>query len=162
MSEVPEIRIGTAEREEALQRLSDHFAAGRLSVAEFDERSAIVAAALTRGDLEQVFTDLPQPVAEKPAPAKSEHKFLSDWPDRIMAVIPILALILFLATGHWWFFLAIPLAGALLYGGRHNPRRDERRREHLDRHQDRLDRRRDRLEGRRDSLEGRRDDEDRA
>lgn len=118
MEELPEIRVGTAEREQAIQRLSDHFAAGRLSVAEFDERSAIVASAVTRGELEQVFTDLPEPVTVA-APAKRDTGFLAEWPERVMAVIPIVAVILFFVTGTWLWFLAIPLAGALLFGKRH-------------------------------------------
>lgn len=128
MSDVPEIRIGTAEREQAMQRLSDHFAAGRLSVAEFDERSAVVAAALTRGDLDQVFTDLPEPaLAAAAVPAERGSGFLDEWPERLMAVIPIVAVILFFVTGSWLWFLAIPLAGALLFGGRHEHRQRGRR-----------------------------------
>lgn len=128
MSDVPEIRIGTAEREQAMQRLSDHFAAGRLSVAEFDERSAVVAAALTRGDLDKVFTDLPEPaLATAAVPAKRDSGFLDEWPERLMAVIPILAVILFFVTGNWLWFLAIPLAGALLFGGRHEQHQRGRR-----------------------------------
>ncbi|WP_433564773.1 DUF1707 SHOCT-like domain-containing protein [Nocardia sp. CA-151230] len=137
MAEPPEIRIGTAEREDAMKRLSDHFAAGRLSVAEFDERSGVVAAALTRGDLERVFTDLPEPVSEKSVPAQRESRFGAHWRDRVMPVVPIIALILFFVTRQWWMFLLIPLAGAVLYGGR-NP---GQRREHRDRRrQRRLDR----------------------
>ncbi|MFE3105794.1 DUF1707 domain-containing protein [Nocardia tengchongensis] len=140
MAEPPEIRIGTVEREDAMKRLSDHFAAGRLSVAEFDERSGIVAAALTRGDLEQVFTDLPEPVSDKPVPAERRSLLGSIPPERIMPVVPIIALILFLVTHQWLFFLLIPLAGAVLFGGqgrerrRRAERRDRRRR--LDRGQE--------------------------
>ncbi|WP_194817561.1 DUF1707 domain-containing protein [Nocardia sp. XZ_19_385] len=125
MSEVPEVRIGTAEREQAMQRLSDHFAAGRLSVAEFDERSAVVAAALTRGDLEPVFADLPpDQVSLAKTPAKQKSGFLDDWPERVMAAIPIIAVILFFATGSWLWFLAIPLCGALLIGKRRSEDND--------------------------------------
>ncbi|MET7772329.1 DUF1707 domain-containing protein [Nocardia sp. NPDC005366] len=125
MAELPEVRIGTAEREHAMRRLSDNFAAGRLSVAEFDERSAIVAAAVTRGDVAQVFSDLPpEPLSAADAPAERERRFLSQWPERIMAVIPIVALILFFTTGSWLWFLAIPLSAALLFGGRHDRRED--------------------------------------
>ncbi|MEV0252030.1 DUF1707 domain-containing protein [Nocardia sp. NPDC050712] len=121
MSEVPEVRIGTVEREQALQRLSDHFAAGRLSVAEFDERSAVVAAARTRGELAPIFADLPaEPVDLSKAPAKKRSGFLDEWPERIMAVVPILAVILFFTTGSWLWFLAIPLCGALLFGNHRN------------------------------------------
>ncbi|QBS43153.1 DUF1707 domain-containing protein [Nocardia sp. CS682] len=120
MEELPEIRIGTAEREDAMRRLSDHFAAGRLSVAEFDERSAVIAAAVTRGDITPVFADLPDPLVKAAAvPAESKSGFLADWPERAMAVVPILAVILFFTTGSWLWFLAIPLMGALLFGSGH-------------------------------------------
>lgn len=144
MSEVPEIRIGNAEREEALQRLSEHFAAGRLSVAEFDERSAVVAAARTRGELDEVFTDLPAPVIPAP-PVKKENAFLASLPERAMPVVVILAIILFFVTNQWLWFLAIPLAGAVLFGGRHN-HREHQRQERIDRHQERIERHRERLE----------------
>ncbi|WP_433661907.1 DUF1707 SHOCT-like domain-containing protein [Nocardia sp. CA-128927] len=137
MEELPEVRVGTAEREDAMQRLSDHFAAGRLSVAEFDERSAVIAAAVTRGDITPVFADLPDPLVKAAAvPAKSASGFLSEWPERVMAVVPILAVILFFVTGSWLWFLAIPLMGALLFGGRHGDHDHGR-----DRHRDRGDRR---------------------
>ncbi|WP_433713698.1 DUF1707 SHOCT-like domain-containing protein [Nocardia sp. CA-084685] len=136
MSDLPEIRIGTAEREQAMRRLSDHFAAGRLSVAEFDERSAVVAAAVTRGDVDKVFLDLPEPAPIAAVPAKRDSGFLDEWPERVMAVIPILAVILFFVTGSWLWFLAIPLSGALLFGGRHEHQRrhprDRRRRRELE------------------------------
>ncbi|WP_405489613.1 DUF1707 domain-containing protein [Nocardia sp. NBC_00511] len=141
MAEPPEIRIGTAEREDAMKRLSDHFAAGRLSVAEFDERSGIVAAAMTRGDVEQVFTDLPEPVADKPVAPKPSGFAVSRLPERIMPVVPIIAVILFFVTHQWWVFLLIPLVGAVLFGGRdgmrgrdrRDSRRDSRRQRRLDR-----------------------------
>ncbi|WP_280454348.1 DUF1707 SHOCT-like domain-containing protein, partial [Nocardia brasiliensis] len=71
MEELPEIRIGTAEREDAMRRLSDHFAAGRLSVAEFDERSAIVAAPRNPGAHTQVFTQKAEPHGQ---PASGDGK----------------------------------------------------------------------------------------
>ncbi|MEU4342524.1 DUF1707 domain-containing protein [Nocardia sp. NPDC023852] len=124
MEELPEIRIGTAEREQAMRRLSDHFASGRLSVAEFDERSGSVAAALTHGDLDEVFTDLPaEPVTAAAPPADRTGGFLADWRARVVAAIPIIAVILFFTTGSWLWFLAIPLAGALFGTRRHQ--RDE-------------------------------------
>ncbi|MFB7721725.1 DUF1707 domain-containing protein [Nocardia sp. NPDC056100] len=131
MAEPPDIRIGTAEREEAMKRLSDNFAAGRLSVAEFDERSRVVAAAMTRGDLEPVFSDLPAVVLDKPVPAAQGLRFGGNLPQRIMPVVPILAVILFFVTHQWWVFLLIPVAGALLFGGGNHERRGrrERRRE---------------------------------
>ncbi|MEU8897068.1 DUF1707 domain-containing protein [Nocardia sp. NPDC048505] len=123
MSEVPEVRIGTAEREQALQRLSEHFAAGRLSVAEFDERSAVVANARTRGELEPLFADLPAEQVElTKTPARDKSGFLDEWSERVMAAVPIVAVILFFVTGSWLWFLAIPLCGALLFGSKHSGR----------------------------------------
>ncbi|MGI8532824.1 MAG: DUF1707 SHOCT-like domain-containing protein, partial [Geodermatophilaceae bacterium] len=46
-----QIRIGTAEREAAVERLHTAVGEGRLDVAEFDERVAQVYVARTAGDL---------------------------------------------------------------------------------------------------------------
>lgn len=132
MAEPPEIRIGTAEREHALEQLSRHLSEGRLTVTEFDERSGQITTALTRRQLDQVFADLPAPTAQLPvvpSAATPERRFSPDWQGRIMAVIPILALVLFFVTGSWLWFLAIPAAGALLFGTDRERRRrgeDER------------------------------------
>lgn len=56
-----ELRIGDAERESAMQVLGEHLGAGRLTVDEYGERSAQVATARTGGEIEEVFTDLPEP-----------------------------------------------------------------------------------------------------
>ncbi len=117
-----------------MKRLSDHFAAGRLSVAEFDERSGVVAAALTRGDLAKVFVDLPEPVSmQKAVEEPRRARFGGLVPERIMPVVPILAVILFFVTHQWWVFLLIPLVGAVLFGGANQVRqrgvRRDRRRE---------------------------------
>lgn len=111
-----------------MRRLSDNFAAGRLSVAEFDERSAVVAGAVTRKDIASVFTDLPpEPLTAAAVPAHRTSGFAAALPERAMAVIPIVAVILFFLTGSWLWFLAIPLAGALLAGNRREQRRRRRR-----------------------------------
>lgn len=137
MAEVPEIRIGTAEREQALEALSRHFSDGRLTVTEFDERSSQVAAATTRGQIDRVFADLPATAGPgSPAPAEPARRFQPDWSGRAMAVIPIAALVLFFVTGSWLWFLAVPAAGALLFGT--DRERKERRRR--DRRNDREDR----------------------
>lgn len=46
-----------------------------------------------------------------------------------MPIVPILAVILFFATGSWLWFLAIPLVGALLFGGRQQRHTRDRRRD---------------------------------
>lgn len=58
----PNELIGTDERNAAVSTLSQHLAAGRLNDSEFQDRSAQITAARTRGDIDAVFTDLPQDV----------------------------------------------------------------------------------------------------
>jgi hypothetical protein len=56
-----DIRISDVEREDALAKLGEHMAAGRLDIDEYGERSAKVATAKTRGELLGLFGDLPEP-----------------------------------------------------------------------------------------------------
>ncbi|HVD27053.1 MAG TPA: DUF1707 domain-containing protein, partial [Mycobacteriales bacterium] len=62
-SDVPSVRIGTAEREAAASALSEHFAAGRLDQDELEERLDRAYAAKTAADLEPLFQDLPRPAS---------------------------------------------------------------------------------------------------
>lgn len=52
-------RIGFDERDEATRRLSEHHAAGRLEIDEFEERVDLALKARTIGDLIDIFHDLP-------------------------------------------------------------------------------------------------------
>jgi hypothetical protein len=136
MPDTPDIRIGTAEREQAMARLSDHFSAGRLSVAEFDERSAAVAAAVTRGDLAPIFADLPEPTVtaaplESSVPAESP----ASGPrlrGAAMAVVAVSAVGLASWTGYWEWYLMIgaagPVVGVLSGSGARERRRERRQR----------------------------------
>lgn len=58
------LRVGDFERDDATARLSDHFAAGRLSRSEFDERTTQAFSARTRGELDDVMVDLPSTSAD--------------------------------------------------------------------------------------------------
>ncbi|MEU8223563.1 DUF1707 domain-containing protein [Kribbella sp. NPDC048915] len=53
------VRIGDAERDRAVTMLSDHFVAGRLTQAEFEERSEAATKARYADDLQPLFDDLP-------------------------------------------------------------------------------------------------------
>jgi hypothetical protein len=55
------VRVSDAERTEVADRLAAHFGEGRLNQAEFDERVAQAMNAKTRGDLNGLFDDLPEP-----------------------------------------------------------------------------------------------------
>ena len=59
--ETDELRIGTAEREEAARLLADHFGMGRITPDEYETRVTDAYAAATLGDLRPLFRDLPQP-----------------------------------------------------------------------------------------------------
>jgi len=54
------LRVSNAEREVATGRLAEHFAAGRLDQAEFDDRVGRAMSARTRADLNALFADLPE------------------------------------------------------------------------------------------------------
>jgi hypothetical protein len=53
------MRVGDAEREAAAAELREHYASGRLTLEELNERVDKVFAARTRGDLNALMTDLP-------------------------------------------------------------------------------------------------------
>jgi hypothetical protein len=55
------IRVSDAERNAVTERLAAHYSDGRLDQAEFDERVSRAISAKTRGDLDGLFDDLPDP-----------------------------------------------------------------------------------------------------
>jgi hypothetical protein len=59
----PELRIGDEEREAAVSALGEHYAAGRLTKEEYDERAARAFEARTHSQLLPLFADLPRPAA---------------------------------------------------------------------------------------------------
>jgi hypothetical protein len=63
------MRVGDAERDAAANELREHFASGRLTQDELNERLDQTFAAKTRGDLSGLFTDLPSPSAWQEASA---------------------------------------------------------------------------------------------
>jgi len=70
-----EVRIGDAEREQAVSALGEHYLAGRLSKEEYDERAAAAWTAKTTSQLQPLFWDLPamqQPAP--PTPAKPRQR----------------------------------------------------------------------------------------
>ena len=57
-----DMRIGDAEREQAITALGRHVGDGRLDLAEFSSRSERATAARTRSELDALLADLPRPV----------------------------------------------------------------------------------------------------
>jgi hypothetical protein len=80
------VRIGDAERDSAVSALGDHFAAGRLTREEFDERIDKAMQARFQSDLQPLFADLPGPAAERPPAA--------GWPTGAPPRVPIFVLFL--------------------------------------------------------------------
>jgi Domain of unknown function (DUF1707) len=118
----PELRIGDAERDAAIAALSEHFAAGRLSKDEFDERTEAAWAARTAGALAPLFVDLPAPhapassaVSTTPAltrtgSARSSSRAFRRREGRFpIATLPVTALLvaLLVADRIPWFVVAI-------------------------------------------------------
>jgi uncharacterized membrane protein YccC len=82
-----DMRVSDAEREAAAARLREHFAAGRLTQEEFEDRLTAVFTATTRRDLGRVAADLPNhgssPIMGIPV-AQARTSPAGDWyPPRI-------------------------------------------------------------------------------
>jgi hypothetical protein len=59
MAPGPGLRVGDAERDATAQRLREHYAQGRLTLGEFNERLSAALAAKTERDLSELTRDLP-------------------------------------------------------------------------------------------------------
>ncbi len=117
-----DLRVGSVERQRALDLLADHFEAGRLDSHEYEDRRGRAGDAVTRRELDAVFTDLPGverreasaapvPGHATSAPEKTDHgrrKAL------VMGLAPFVALAGFFLTGTWLWFLLIPAAGVVM------------------------------------------------
>ena len=69
----PHLRAADADRAAVATQLGEQMSAGRLTVAEYDERLTRAYAARTYGELEALTADLPRPAAQAPAPAPTPH-----------------------------------------------------------------------------------------
>ena len=109
------IRASDADRDGVATRLRDHFAEGRLTQEELDERISAALSAKTFGDLRRVMADLPQP---EPVPARPAPNPQWAGPPRVVyrhgpPVLPLLLFALLAAVlipGGGWLFLKLMLA----------------------------------------------------
>lgn len=106
------LRISDADRESAVDLLSEQYALGRLSKDEFDERSDAVWSARTQGDLAPIFADLPVGSPRRVSVAQRRSR---RWPVPLAPVVlaivalavlthlpfVLLLLVLFLGFGRW-------------------------------------------------------------
>lgn len=130
------VRIGNAEREAATKALDEHLAAGRIDMDEYGERYAQASMARTRGELEPLFADLPEPHAlsllagsasarpavslTKPEPARRQRN-----PWQLMPLFVPLAIILTIAFSWGWMaWIVVPAMMGVVGGGSHGRGRD--------------------------------------
>ena len=113
----PALRIGTPERQAAIEALETHLTARRLDVAEFERRVDGCERARTRTELLRLFDDLPVPRPQLPPPAAppADPDDGESIPPAAVAGcltvglgIPV-AVVLGVVYGTWWA-LAVPVA----------------------------------------------------
>jgi hypothetical protein len=90
------VRIGDAERDEALNTLGEHFAAGRLNREEFDERAEKAMAARFDSELTVLFKDLPKPPKEEAVVARRQRPAAS--PALSVVVLTLVPLLILAVT----------------------------------------------------------------
>lgn len=176
----PELRCSDADREKIVTELREHYAAGRLTLEEFDERSDAAYQAKTFGALAKLTTDLPAALPEPAKPAASPARrpnaaLRGAWTSwlTVSLVCTVIWLLSVLNSGDvtnfWPMWVvgpwgAIVLAGTL--GGRYRQsreteetrsvRHDDRTQRQLDEHQRKTQMRVDRVDQRKRQRQDRR------
>ena len=176
MTEVPspQLRISDQNRESALSALGEHMSAGRIDIDEYGERSARITAAKTRGELVDIFADLPAPhpqyedvpQAVAPAPEAAPAPRPPSRPDGwnggqrfVAAFLPLIwiATIALIATGVVHGTLILVPIGLTVFGKSmwgHDWNHDQNHRDRHDRHLRDRERRRELRDSFRDHRRG--------
>ena len=105
------MRVSDADRERVTARLREHFAEGRLSSDELDERITGALSAKTFGDLRRVMADLPEPapdLAQVPpsAPWAARRGGVAWRGPRILPLAMIVLIAALVIPGAGWLFFA--------------------------------------------------------
>jgi hypothetical protein len=105
------LRASDADRERVVARLRDHFAEGRLTRDELDERITAALNAKTFGDLRVIMADLPEPAPASTAArtlprAAAGPVFVRRGP-RLLPLAMLLLLVATLGSGGGFVFLAL-------------------------------------------------------
>jgi hypothetical protein len=107
----PSVRIGDAERDQVIDQLADHHAAGRLTLPEFEDRMASAWTARTGADLAVLVEDLPSPRPPRsPARPPARRLRLDPGVRTYLAVMALLWLV-WLVTGAGYPWPIWPMLG---------------------------------------------------
>ena len=110
-SQKTQIRIGDAERDRAVATLGDHFAAGRLTNEEFEQRMEQAIKARFNDDLEPLFVDLPRTVEPHVEPKSQQHSDIPlawaamFWLAPLFVITAVVAAVVLSAPWLVWIFL---------------------------------------------------------
>ena len=114
MSDSPDLRASDAQRDRAAAELREHYAAGRLTEDEFNERVDAIYTARTQGELTELGRDLPT-LTRRTTPAERRRKQVSEvMRETGAASVPFIictAVWAFAGGGDFWpiWLLLIPL-----------------------------------------------------
>jgi uncharacterized membrane protein len=110
-SQKTQLRIGDAERDRAAAALGDHFAAGRLTNEEFEQRMEQAIKARFNDDLEPLFVDLPRTVEPHVEPKSQQHADIPlawaamFWLAPLFVITAVVAAVVLSAPWLVWIFL---------------------------------------------------------
>ena len=120
----PELRIGDAEREAAVAALGEHYAAGRLTKEEYDERSTQAWTARTSSALWPLFADLPRADGRTAADDAPPHarRPAAGRPWWVVPFVPVLVVLVLLTVVTHVPLVLLAVVGWLLWARRGGPR----------------------------------------
>lgn len=98
------VRIGDAERDQAMRALGEHFAAGRLDHDEYDVRMQTAIGAKTHSELAVLFADLPLLPAPQPPPPP-RHPLQG----KVLPIVLLLVGVAILFGNQWIFWVGLGL-----------------------------------------------------
>jgi hypothetical protein len=112
MSPASEPRIGDVERDAAIKALGEHYAAGRLTKDEYDERADVALRARFDSELRPLFLYLPRTVPGQPPPPWPQYRPPSrrgpSWRESpLLPLLFVLAVVVAVANGAWWLLFVL-------------------------------------------------------